>query len=85
MRRETRVITPDASPEWAVCQNTPAGRAIVWVRAPDACTAAQRAHKRVGHLGGWPTDGCDDLEVFPRADYGRHATPADYTRIVIDD
>ena len=54
--------------------------AIVWVRAPDAATAAQLAHARVGPLGGWPTPpGCDDLEVFPRNAYAEHATPADYT------
>ena len=65
-------------------QSTPAGRAIVWVRAPDARTAAELAHARVGPLGGWPTEGCHDLEVFPRKAYAEHATPADYTRIVLE-
>ena len=70
-------------PEWAVRQSTPAGLAIVWVRAPNAHTAAQLAHQRAGPLGGWPTEGCDDIEVFPRSEYAARANPGDYTRLVI--
>lgn len=67
-------------PEWGVRQRTPAGRAIVWLCAPDANTAVRLAHRRVGHMGGWHAEGCDDLEVFAREDYAEHADVADYTR-----
>ena len=64
-------------PAWAVRQSTPAGLAI---------TAERIAHQRAGPLGGWPTPpGCDDLEVFPARECAERATPADYTRLIVDD
>ena len=71
-----------AMTEWCVRQCAPAGNAIVWLRAPTAATAANRANEHVGPLGGWRTD--VDLEVFPRAEYAERGEPEDYTRSVID-